>query len=172
MPLTLSVENMNYSIRPIEEKDNLPLAGIIREVFREHDAPTEGTVYSDPTTDNLCALFRKPKSILWVAVSNSKPIGCCGIYPSEGLPDGCAELVKFYLSAEARGKGIGRELMQNSISSATELGYRQLYIESLPHFARAIGIYEREGFVRLNNPLGASEHKTCSIWMLKELVHG
>jgi putative acetyltransferase len=49
------------------------------------------------------------------------------------------------------------------------LGYKQLYLESLPHFAKAIDIYEKEGFVRLSKPLGDSKHKTCSIWMLKEL---
>jgi len=161
---------MNYLIRPVEKEDNLRLAGIIREVFIEHSAPREGTVYSDPTTDNLYQLFRTPKSVLWVAVINNEPVGCCGIYPSEGLPGYCAELVKFYLSADARGKGIGKELMQKCISSAIEKGYRQLYLESLPHFAKAIGIYEKEGFVKLNNPLGSSKHKTCSIWMLKELV--
>jgi len=163
---------MQYIIRSIEEEDNLKLAGIIREVFIEHDAPREGTVYSDPTTDNLFQLFRKPKSVLWVAAINNEPVGCCGIYPSEGLPGDCAELVKFYLSADARGKGIGKELMQNCIRSAIELGYKQLYLESLPHFAKAIGIYQKEGFVKLNKPLGSSKHKTCSIWMLKELLHG
>jgi len=163
---------MNYAFRTIEEKDNLQLARTIREVFREHDAPREGTVYSDPATDHLYELFLKPGSILWVALDNNEPVGCCGIYPSAGLPGGCAELVKFYLSADARGKGTGKELMQKCISSAIELGYKQLYLESLPHFAKAIGIYEKEGFVRLNRPLGSSKHKTCSIWMLKELVRG
>jgi len=86
---------MNYLIRPVEKEDNLRLAGIIREVFIEHSAPREGTVYSDPTTDNLYQLFRTPKSVLWVAVINNEPVGCCGIYPSEGLPGYCAELVKF-----------------------------------------------------------------------------
>ena len=162
---------MELLIRPIEKKDNQRLAGIIREVFREHDAPREGTVYSDPTTDHLYELFLEPGSVLWVAVSKNEPAGCCGIYPSEGLPQDCAELVKFYLSADARGKGIGKELLQKCIRSAIELGYRQLYLESLPHFAKAIGIYEKEGFVRLNKPLGESKHKSCSIWMLKELAH-
>ena len=163
---------MKFIIRPVEEKDNLQIAGIIREVFREHDAPREGTVYSDPTTDNLYELFLKPKSMLWVAVNNDKAIGCCGIYPSEGLPADCAELVKYYLSADARGKGIGKELLQKCICSAKELGYKQLYLESLPHFAKAIEIYEKEGFIKLNKPLGNSKHTTCSIWMLKELVQG
>ena len=163
---------MEHIIRQLEEKDNQKLARIIREVFKEHDAPREGTVYSDPTTDHLYELFLKPKSMLWVAVKNKEPIGCCGIYPTEGLPVDCAELVKFYLSADARGKGIGMELMQKCITSAIEFGYERLYLESLPHFAKAIGIYEKEGFVKLNRPLGASEHKTCSIWMLKELAQG
>ena len=163
---------MKFIIRPVEEKDNLQIAGIIREVFREHDAPQEGTVYSDPTTDNLYELFLKPKSMLWVAVNNNKAIGCCGIYPSEGLPADCAELVKYYLSVDARGKGIGKELLQKCICSAKELGYKQLYLESLPHFAKAIEIYEKEGFIKLNKPLGNSKHTTCSIWMLKELVQG
>jgi putative acetyltransferase len=163
---------MEHLIRHVAKKDNQRLAGIIREVFREHDAPHEGTVYSDPTTDSLFELFLVPKSVLWVAVSNNQPVGCCGIYPSEGLPGDCAELVKFYLSADARGKGIGKELMQKCISSAIELGYKQLYLESLPHFAKAIGIYEKEGFIKLNKPFGSSKHRTCSIWMLKELVQG
>jgi len=163
---------MEHLIRPVEKKDNQRLAAIIREVFREHDAPREGTVFSDPSTDRLYELFLEPRSVLWVAVINNEPAGCCGIYPSEGLPPDCAELVKFYLSAEARGKGIGKELLQKCIRSAIESGYRKLYLEGLPHFAKAIGIYEKAGFVNLNKPLGESKHKTCSIWMLKELVQG
>ncbi|MEO8398947.1 MAG: hypothetical protein ABI550_03930 [Ignavibacteriaceae bacterium] len=37
---------------------------MIREVFEEHDALQQGTVYSHPTTDNLYELFQTPKSII------------------------------------------------------------------------------------------------------------
>ncbi len=40
-------------IRKIQESDNKCLALLIRNVFEEYNAPREGTVYSDPTTDNL-----------------------------------------------------------------------------------------------------------------------
>ena len=160
---------MKIIIRQIQEKDNLPLAKIIREVFIEHDAPQKGTVYSDPTTDNLYDLFQTPKSILWVAEINNEIIGCCGVYPTKGLNENCVELVKFYLSKDARGKGIGKELMQKCIHSAREFEYTQLYLESLPQFSKAISMYEKQGFVRLNQSLGNSGHKTCNIWMLKEL---
>ncbi|OFY59890.1 MAG: GNAT family N-acetyltransferase [Bacteroidetes bacterium RBG_13_46_8] len=162
-------QNSKLIIRPVEEKDNLSLAKMIRQVFGEHDAPEKGTVYSDPTTDNLYLLFRAPRSVLWVAEINNEPIGCCGIYPTKGLPATCAELVKFYISKDNRGKGTGKELMKRCIQSAKEFGYNLLYLESLPHFAKAVRMYEKQGFIGLDEPLGKSEHTACNIWMIKEL---
>jgi len=160
---------MNISIREIEEADNLLLAQIIRRAFEEYGAPMQGTVYSDPTTDNLYKLFKAEKSVLWVTLANGKTAGCCGIYPTKGLPDNCAELVKFYLSAESRKKGIGKELLAKSIESARLFGYTKLYLESLPQFSDALNLYEKQGFLRLDKPLGKSGHCTCNIWMIKDL---
>ena len=155
--------------REVREGDNVPLARMIRQVFKEHDAPQSGTVYSDPTTDDLFGLFRKSGSVLWVAEVNESPAGCCGIYPTEGLENNCVELVKYYLAVSERGKGIGRELMEKCIASARELGYRKLYLESMPHFSKAVRIYEKLGFRTLPAPLGHSGHTTCNIWMLLDL---
>lgn len=152
--------------REVEKKDNALLASIIRQVFKEHDAPESGTVFSDPTTDDLFALFRKSRSHLWVAEFDGTPAGCCGIYPTEGLENSCAELVKYYLAESARGRGTGRQLMELCIASARKLGYKKLYIESMPHFSKAIRIYEKLGFQKLSGPLGNSGHSTCNIWML------
>jgi len=160
---------MPYTYRQIEEKDNVVLARMIRAVFIEHDAPLQGTVYSDPTTDKLYELFRVPNSILWVAEFNKVPVGCCGIFPTEGLPHACAELVKFYLAKEHRGKGVGKELILKSIQSAKDFGYTKLYLESLDHFATAIGMYNKLGFKQINKPLCDSVHSTCDIWMEMEL---
>jgi len=156
----------------VKESDNKALAILIRAAFEEHDAPKEGTVYSDPTTDNLYGLFKDTRSVLWVVEEESEILGCCGIYPTQGLPTGCAELVKFYLRPGARGKGIGRALMQQCLDSAAELGYSQLYIESMPEFANAVSMYEKLGFKKLTAPLGKSGHTSCDIWMLKQLDFG
>lgn len=77
--------------------------------------------------------------------------------------------MKFYLAAEVRGKGIGHELMQQSIKAARKLGYKQLYLESFPELAKAVSMYEKAGFVPLPHALGNSGHYACTIWMLKEL---
>ena len=160
---------MNIVIREIKETDNLRLAQIIRSAFEEYDAPRRGTVYSDPTTDDLYQLFRTEKSVLWVATAGNKIAGCCGIYPTKGLPENCVELVKFYLSAESRRKGIGKLLLEKTVESARTFGFTKLYIESLPQFNNAISLYEKLGFLRLNKPLGESGHTTCDIWMVKEI---
>jgi putative acetyltransferase len=160
---------MNIIIREVEENDNLLLAQIIRNAFEEHGAPLQGTVYSDPTTDDLYQLFRIEKSVLWVALTDGKIAGCCGIYPTKGLPENCAELVKFYISAESRKKGIGKALLAKNIESAQLFGYMQLYLESFPHFSDAVNLYEKQGFLRLNKPWGESGHVACNIWMMKDL---
>lgn len=159
----------NLVIREIKISDNVELANMIREVFEEYDAPRQGTVFSDPTTDDLFSLFKQTGSILWVAELDGEIAGCCGVYPTEGLPEKCAELVKYYLPAFARGKSIGRALMEKCIESAKQMGYDQLYIESLPDFDKAIRIYEKQGFVMLSERLGNSGHDSCNIWMLKQL---
>ena len=156
-------------IRKVNKNDNFFIAKMIRKVFVEHNAPQKGTVYSDPTTDNLFELFQVKKSLLWVAEVDGEIVGCCGIYPTIGLPENCVELVKFYISAKSRGKGIGKILMGKSIESARDLGYSELYLESLPKFSNAISIYEKQGFLKLDQPLGKSGHITCNIWMLKKL---
>ena len=157
-------------IRELRKSDNPFLASMIRKVFEEFDAPRLGTVYSDPTTDDFYKLFRLPGSVLWVAEVKGEAVGCCGIYPTEGLDQGCAELVKFYLAASARGNGTGKALLEQSVESARKLGYTSLYLESLPHFSRALGIYDRMGFQSLDKPMGSSGHTGCNIWMLLELL--
>lgn len=159
----------NLTIRKVKKEDNQFLAAMIRAVFKEHNAPEEGTVYSDKTTDQLAELFTTPNSMLWVAVINNEIMGCCGIFPTEELPPDTTELVKFYLPASSRGKGIGKQLLEQSIQSAMDHGYKKIYLESLPHYSKAVSIYKKSGFVNLDQPLGNSGHTTCNIWMLKEL---
>lgn len=157
------------SIRPITPSDNPVLANIIRTAFIEFGAPKTGTVYEDPTTDSLYQLFQEKKSFCLVAEQNEKIVGCCGIFPTEGLPKKYAELVKFYLAAEARGKGIGKTLLEESLERAKKIGYSFVYIESQPSFSKAVKMYEQYGFTFLEQALGNSGHDNCDIWMLKKL---
>ena len=95
---------MDITYRPIEEKDNKEIADLIRGVFMEFNIHRPGPYILIPTTDNLFGLFRTPGSEYWIAEENGVIMGGCGVYPTPGLPEGCAELVKFYLSSGIQGQ--------------------------------------------------------------------
>jgi putative acetyltransferase len=156
-------------IRPIEPGDNVELAKVIRAALTEFGANKPGTVYFDPTTDALYELFRTPGSYYFVATIGQKVVGGCGIFPTDNLPEGTCELVKLYVTKEARGTGLGKQLMEKSMSWAKTHGYTQVYLESMPELTKAVSIYEKVGFKSLDGPLGNSGHCGCDIWMLKEL---
>ena len=160
----------NVTIREAIREDNLALAQIIRAAFIEFGAPLTGTVYEDLTTDHLFELFQSKKdAILFVAEADGQVLGCCGIFPTDGLDKGYAELVKFYLARKARNLGIGKALFEKSIQAAKDFNYQFLYIESQPSFSKAVKMYEQYDFSYLDHSLGISGHDNCDIWMLKSL---
>ena len=160
---------MSVIFRTIRPGDEKTLASIIRTAIEEFDVPREGTAYTDPTTDNLYTYFQTKGSLYWVAEENGQLLGGCGVYPTQGLPAGCGELVRFFLAAAARGKGLGFQLMEKTFQAARELGYRQLYLESFPQMEKAISLYEQAGFRHLRESWGNSGHYACNVWMVKDL---
>jgi len=157
------------TIRTIRATDNAPLAVIIRQTLAEFGAAKHGTVYYDESTDHLSDIFDVPNSAYFVAEENGIVLGGGGIYPTQGLPSNTCELVKMYLLPEARGKGIGRKIMDQCFAFAKKQGFEQIYLESMPELAHAVTIYERLGFRKIKSPLGDSGHYSCDIWMLKNI---
>jgi putative acetyltransferase len=156
-------------IRKLEQRDNPALANIIRNSLAEHGANKPGTVFFDPTTDDLEGLFREEGSWYFVAESDGKVLGGAGIFPSAGLPKDTCELVKMYLLPEARQIGLGRKLINMCLDKARESGYRQVYLETLPELKQAVKVYEKFGFTYLNGPMGNTGHFGCNVWMIHKL---
>ena len=162
--------NPTIQIRPIEQKDNIDIAKVIRGALEEFGANKPGTVYFDPTTDALFELFNNtPGSFYFIAEKDHQLVGGAGIFPTENLPEGTCELVKLYLHKDARGTGLGKELLNTALQWAKEFGYRQVYLESMPELSKAVTIYENVGFKRIHQPLGNSGHCGCDIWMIKDV---
>jgi putative acetyltransferase len=158
------------NLRPIASPDDAAMARVIRATLEEFGAARPGTVYYDETTDHLSELFKTPGSYYLVAEQEGRIVGGGGIYPTEGLPEGTAELVKMYLLPEVRGIGLGGRLIGAALDWATEAGYKQVYLESMPELKKALSTYERFGFRYLDAPLGNSGHFGCGLWMLKSLT--
>lgn len=157
-------------IRSIQPGDNAALATIIRSVLEEFGANKPGTVYYDRETDHLYELFsHTPRSIYQVVEIEGEIAGGAGVFPTPALPEGTCELVKMYLLPQARGKGIGKALIERAFELAKQLGYRRMYLETMPELRTAIGMYEKMGFTYLSQPMGCSGHNGCDIWMEREL---
>ncbi len=156
-------------IRELRAEDNVDIAGVIRDALKEFGADRPGTVYYDPTTDDLYSLFRKDRSFYQVATAEGKVVGGGGIFPSDGLPEGTCELVKMYLRPEVRGIGLGKKMIAACLHEAKKMGYHQVYLETMPELKDALKAYEKFGFEYLSGPVGNTGHFGCALWMLKKL---
>ncbi len=160
---------MNLQVRPLQESDNPVIATIIRDTLKEFCANHPGTVYYDPTTDDLYTLFKKERSVYNIALLDDKIVGGGGIYPTEGLPADTCELVKMYLLPEARGVGLGKQMIERCLQQAKQQGFSRVYLETMNELKPALKVYERMGFTYLDGPMGNSGHFGCPLWMLKEI---
>ncbi|MBC7867434.1 MAG: GNAT family N-acetyltransferase [Gloeobacteraceae cyanobacterium ES-bin-316] len=158
-----------FSIRTIRPSDDRSLAKIIRTSLEDFDAVKPGTVYFDPTTDHLSEVFTLPGSNYFVLEIDEQVVGGAGYYPTQNLPESTCELVKLYISAAARGKGMGKLLMQQCEEAAFAAGYKYIYLETMPELKIAVPMYEKRGYQYLQHAMGNSGHDGCDIWMLKEL---
>jgi putative acetyltransferase len=161
--------NNSIVIRELRREDNPQLAKIIRSVLAEFKANKPGTVYYDPTTDDLFTLFQVTGAVYYVVEIDGELAGGSGVYPTDALPNGYCELVKLYLTSQTRGKGIGKALIEKCVEAAKSFGYTHMYLETMPELRNAIGLYEKLGFTYLPGALGQSGHFGCDLWMVKEL---
>ena len=156
-------------IRTIDKTDDESLAKLIRSTLKEFGANHPGTVYYDESTDHLSDVFQTPRSIYYVALLNNEIVGGGGIYPTEGLPVDTCELVKMYIYPHVRGIGLGSLLIQKCIDYAKEIGFKNIYLETMPELKQALKTYEKFGFEYIDHALGNSGHFGCDLWMVKPL---
>ena len=156
-------------IRKIKKEDNAPIAKVIRDVFIELDAPKTGTAYEDPILDTLFEVYNTDKSIYFVIEHEGKIIGGSGIAPLENGSKGTCELQKMYFAPEARGKGLGLEMILKCLDFAKEVGFKSCYLETLEMMKDAQKLYQKVGFEYLEEPLGCTGHTSCPVWMMKDL---
>jgi putative acetyltransferase len=152
-------------IRPILEKDNAIIATVIRAVLIEHDVPKVGTAYADVALDKMFETYNVNRSRYFVVEENGTIWGGAGIAPLANENDSICELQKMYFLPEAR----GFEMMQTCLRFAIEAGFKQCYIETMPNMHDAQKLYQKAGFIYIDQPLGNTGHNACPVWMLKNL---
>ena len=157
------------TIRPIEKSDNEQIASVIRKVLIDLGVPKVGTAYADTALDILYETYDKPKATYLVVEDNGKIIGGAGIAQLDNYDGPVCELQKMYFLEEARGKGIGTEMMTRCLDEARKFGFDQCYIETMPYMKAAQKLYQRAGFDYIDGSLGDTGHFSCPVHMLLDL---
>jgi putative acetyltransferase len=82
----------------------------------------------------------------WVATEpDGALLGCAGVFPVDVTT---VELRKMYLHANARGRGVGKRLLESAVRWSVEQGATRMVLDTVEQMNRAIGFYEANGFVR------------------------
>ena len=160
----------DFIIQKIRQADNAAVAKVIRTVMTSFGAVGEGYSIGDSEVDQMYEAYQGNQFAMYVVVGKEgKVMGCGGFAPlTGGDPDIC-ELRKMYFLTEARGKGMGRKMLEMSLVEAKKAGFKKCYLETLAHMTSARRLYERAGFVPLTVPLGHTGHGSCDSFYLIEL---
>ena len=156
-------------IREIEQADNPKIAQAIRSVLIEYGVPKVGTAYEDAALDCMTETYGANNKVYFVVSKGDEILGGAGISPLDNFEGNVCELQKMYFMPEARGKGLGSEMMDKCIDFAKQVGFEQCYLETLPYMEEARKLYRKVGFESLDKPLGDTGHYSCTEWMLKDL---
>ena len=90
----------------------------------------------------LETMYAPPSGALLLLEDDGAYKACAGLRP---LGDEC-EMKRLYVKPELRGQGWGRALAEAIVERARSLGYRRLYLDTLPSMTEARALYRDMGF--------------------------
>jgi ribosomal protein S18 acetylase RimI-like enzyme len=121
----------------------------------------------EPSLRDPVGTILQPGGQIFVALDHGTVVGTCAIVPTHDDP-GVWELVKLAVSPSSRGSGLGRRLVEESLSFARGRGGRRVVLLSSSLLNDALRLYERVGFQRAEIPAW-NPYRTADIYMVLEL---
>ena len=137
---------MALEIRPYREED---LAGMVK-VWNEVVEGGEAFPQIEPLTIDSAREFFAAQTLATVAVIDSRLFGLYILHPNN--VGRCAHVANasYAVASSARGLGLGRELVKDSLAQAARKGFRGLQFNAVvASNAGAIHLYEDLGFTRV-----------------------
>lgn len=112
------------------------------------------------------ASLMNDKVVFLVARDATGRAAGCGAYVDRGA---YAEVKRMFVEPAQRGQGVGGKLLAEIARRAKQAGLPALMLETGISQPEAIGLYERDGFVRCP-PFGDYQPDPLSLFMVKPLV--
>jgi N-acetylglutamate synthase-like GNAT family acetyltransferase len=132
-------------LRPFRREDAPEIVRIIREVFDEYGFIFDLEGYDSDLVD-IAARYPLPHAF-WTLEDAGRVIGCVGA----SVERDDVELHRLYIDRRARGRGIGKRLVQHVVAFARARGARRVFLWSDKRLLHAHEMYEREGFVKFGD---------------------
>ncbi|HKE99533.1 MAG TPA: GNAT family N-acetyltransferase [Actinomycetes bacterium] len=121
--------------------------GIVHHVLHEHGLPFEPREL-DREVLAPDRVFKASGGAFFVAVDDEgRPVGTAGLLLTD---PGAGEIRKLFVLPRARGRGVGRALLDAVLAAARERGLERLRLVTRGRYDRAIELYERVGFRRVD----------------------
>ncbi len=135
--------DINVTIK-LERSDSSEALRLIQELTAELVAKygDEDTGDFDPYKTNI------ERSCFVIAWLNNEAIGCGALRPLDG---NTGEVKRMYVVPLMRGKGVSRKILNELESAAKKFGYNKLWLETGVLQPEAIGLYEKDGYMRIKN---------------------
>ncbi len=124
---------------------------VVRDLFREYASSLEVDLGYQNFPSELAELpgaYASPDGRLLVANVGDDRAGCVAI---RRLNDGVCEMKRLYVRPAHRGAAIGRQLVLAAIDVARGLGYREMWLDTLPTMSRAQKLYVELGFQKIDS---------------------
>ncbi|MEI3347399.1 MAG: GNAT family N-acetyltransferase [Dysosmobacter sp.] len=86
---------------------------------------------------------RPEECCIWLGRTD-RMAGCIGL---RRLDERRCEMKRLYVRPAFRGHGIAHTLVETILADARALGYRQMFLDTLPFLDTAIAMYRRFGFI-------------------------
>jgi putative acetyltransferase len=157
--MTVDIEKDTVLLRTFKPGDEQPFKDL-NEIWISADFVLEAADHE--VLDNPRREILERGGEICVAEIDDEVVGCCALLL---IGENEFELAKMTVAGKARGRGIGRKLLQFAIDHARKIGARRLYLESNAKISDAIHLYEALGFRHLAAPEHASRSTRSNVFM-------
>ena len=128
------------SIVPFESAHTDGFRALVGDTLREFGFEPDPAFDSD--LDDPAATY----AALWIAEDCGNVVGSVAL---RDLGDGAVELKRMYLRADARGRGLGRQLLVTALDWARANEKRTVRLDTSERMVAAQRLYEANGFERV-----------------------
>src|SRR4051812_36788495 len=119
----------DVTIRPAAPEDAPAIARIIRTVMPEFGADGPGFAIHDPEVDTMPTAYSRPRHAYFVVEKSGRIVGGAGMGPLTAEDTVTCELRKMYFLPEARGLGLGEQMLLRCMDAARKAGFQRMYLE-------------------------------------------